>query len=132
MFNPTTKEIESIMNLLPNERFKYFINKIVDWEEVWGLYNSGWAMTGDNEDKALFPLWPAKKFAECYAIEEWEKYEAKEISIESLKEDVLPTLQEEDISISVFPVPTQNSTSVTIAADKLLLILNDEEEAWYS
>ena len=35
------KELEAVMKQPPNIRYEYFIKKVVDFEEVWGLYNDG-------------------------------------------------------------------------------------------
>uniref|UniRef100_UPI00403EFC46 DUF2750 domain-containing protein n=1 Tax=Paenibacillus sp. Y5S-9 TaxID=3122489 RepID=UPI00403EFC46 len=35
------KEFESVINLPANIRYEYFIKKVVDSEEVWGLYENG-------------------------------------------------------------------------------------------
>ncbi|WP_245805776.1 DUF2750 domain-containing protein [Bacillus alkalicellulosilyticus] len=40
-------EFEAVINKSPNIRYEYFIKKVVDFEEVWGLYNGGWATALD-------------------------------------------------------------------------------------
>lgn len=35
------KEFEFVINLPANIRYEYFIKKVVDSEEVWGLYENG-------------------------------------------------------------------------------------------
>ncbi|MED1470047.1 hypothetical protein [Bacillus salipaludis] len=37
------KEFESVIKQPPNIRYKYFIKKVVDFEEVWGLFDGSWA-----------------------------------------------------------------------------------------
>jgi hypothetical protein len=39
------KEFEALLNQPTNIRYEYFIKKVVDFEEVWGLYNDGWTTT---------------------------------------------------------------------------------------
>ena len=58
------KEFYSVLNLPANKRYEYFIKKVVDWGEVWGLYEDGWAMTEDDNGNLLIPFWPKKEFAQ--------------------------------------------------------------------
>ena len=99
----TKKEIENVLKIDENKKYKYFINFICDTQEVWGLYNNGWALAGENNcDHILFPLWPAKEFAEMSASEEWASYQPRSINLEDLIEVLIPQLKEKGLSFSIF------------------------------
>ncbi|MEF2294084.1 DUF2750 domain-containing protein [Virgibacillus dokdonensis] len=52
------KEIEIVSNLSGIKRYEYFIKKVVDFEEVWGLYEGGWAISESENGESLMPFWP--------------------------------------------------------------------------
>ena len=57
-------KIDNVINLTASERYDYFIRKVADFEEVWGLKDAeGWALMG-SEEQVLFPIWSEKEFAE--------------------------------------------------------------------
>ncbi|WP_420491137.1 DUF2750 domain-containing protein [Neobacillus drentensis] len=36
------------------------MKKVVDYEEVWGLYDDGWATAQDDDGNMLIPFFPKK------------------------------------------------------------------------
>lgn len=43
-----TSEIESEVKQPDNIRYEYFTEIVADYEEVWGLYDNGWATAQDD------------------------------------------------------------------------------------
>lgn len=119
------KELEIVLKLEGPKRYEYFIKKIVDFEELWGLYNDGWAMTCDDNYNEMIPLWPKKEFAEFCAINEWEKYKAKSINLYDFIDKWLPDMKKKFIKPSIF---WNNNDSVVLAIDDLIKDLNEELE----
>jgi hypothetical protein len=70
------EEFDSVRRLPARERYKYFIKKAADSQTVWSLWNNGWALLGDDEGEAV-PVWPHAKFAEAFALGEWDGYTAR-------------------------------------------------------
>ena len=62
--------------MAPNERFRYFVRKVTDFSEVWGLYFEGWAMAASDSGQKALVFWPEKEFAEICATAQWKDYEA--------------------------------------------------------
>lgn len=106
------KELEAVMRLSAAERYENFINTIADWEEAWGLYDDGWAMSETDDGKKTFPFWPAKAFAEECAAEDWETYAARAIPLQDLLHELLPQLEKDGILPGVFFTPEQGSVDV--------------------
>ena len=50
------KKIENIFKMQGEEKLLYFIRKVSDFAEVWGLFADGWAMTADNEGRKAIPF----------------------------------------------------------------------------
>jgi len=122
--NINQKQIDSVLILSGSQRYKYFIKKIVDWEEVWGLYNEGWALAGDENDIKTFPVWPAKEYAQLCAKNEWKNYKPEMISLAEFIDELLPTLKKDGVFLSVFNTP--NNVAVTPSIDQILEDINTE------
>lgn len=95
-------KIDNILQLSNYERYYYFIRKVADFEEVWGLYNDGWAVLGDKQGLEVVPFWPEKEFADLCVGDQWKKYSPKSISIEDFMEKWLPGMEGDGRQISVF------------------------------
>ena len=58
-------KIDNVINLTASERYDYFIRKVADFEEVWGLKDAeGWALMG-SEEQVLFPIWSERNLLNC-------------------------------------------------------------------
>lgn len=119
------REIEVVSNLSAPERYKYFIKKVVDFEEVWGLNNDGWAVTQDEIGNKMIPIWPKREFAELCANGEWANYEAAIIDLDVFITDWLPGMKKEKVKPSIF---MNDKDSAVVDVDKLLTDLEDELE----
>ena len=64
------KEFENVLKMNGPERYNYFIQKVADWEEVWGLKaEDGWAMVGDPNSNECIPFWPHPEYAQVCAMD---------------------------------------------------------------
>ncbi|MEH7013420.1 DUF2750 domain-containing protein [Neobacillus niacini] len=119
------KEFESVIKQPPNIRYEYFIKKVADYEEVWGLYDDGWATAQDDDGNMLIPFFPKKEFAEYCAVNEWNKFKAEPIDIYEFIDKWLVGMKEDKVKPSIFPI---NEDSVMVEIDVLLRDLNNELE----
>jgi hypothetical protein len=126
MRRTTPKEIEAVLRLDGPKRYKHFVKRVVDDELAWGLWNDGWALMSDGAGQSVFPLWPAREYAELYAVGEWDGYVAEEIPLADLVNELLPKLAEREVRPGVFPTPT--GKGVTPTARELLGALRTEME----
>ncbi|PYF07879.1 DUF2750 domain-containing protein [Ureibacillus chungkukjangi] len=108
------KEFESVIKQSPKIRYEYFIKKVVDFEEVWGLYNEGWATSKDDDGNMLIPFFPKKEFADYCAINEWDVYKATSIDLDEFIEEWLEDMNNDGIKPSIFPTH-QDSALVEIS-----------------
>lgn len=128
MFKPTSKEIESVINLDEKKRYEYFLKKIVDWEEVWGLFNDGWAMQSDENGNDYFPIWPAKEYADLNRSSEWKEYNSESFGIVDLVNELIPKLRESGVNLSIFPV--KSKVGMTLSIDQFIDDLNSEHDKY--
>jgi hypothetical protein len=113
-------EKELVLALSARERYGYFIQLAVDNEEAWGLKNEeGWMLAGDGSDEDdgghehdAFPIWPHPDFATACAVGDWQGAVAEPIGLDELMEDLLPILEEDGLSLAVFPTPDGDSAIV--------------------
>lgn len=109
------KEIENVIILEPFERYQYFIKKVADWEIFFTLLNeNGEYALSELENKKLFPMWSAKKYAELCKVSGWEKYIVKELNLDDLEDKIIDFIVDEDCLINVFPVSDRTGFIVSL------------------
>lgn len=103
------EELGTVRAMSARERYGYFLQLAVDWEEAWGLRSpDGWVLSSglsDGETNDAFPLWPHPLFAGACAHGDWEGAAPESIPLDELLEDLLPLLEEDGIQLAVFPTP---------------------------
>ncbi len=120
------KQIESIIALPGPKRYEHFVKVVADREEVWGLYQDGWALAATDDGQEVFPLWPAKEYAQLCTAKEWKGYEPKSFSLEDFMNELLPNLKNDGVLPGIFY--THSDKGVTLKVDQLLADLNEELE----
>lgn len=99
----TPQEIESIFKRPGERRYEYFIKKVADTEEVFGLADEeGWLMLSEGDTDAL-PLFPFAEFAETFRTSAG--LEENEVEMLDLNEllDWLDDIEKDGLKIAVFP-----------------------------
>lgn len=111
------KEIEAVVNSSAPKRYEYFIKKVADFEEIWGLFSEGWAIVGDSEGNIKIPFWPKKEFAEICAAGIWRLYVPKSIPLEDFMSKWLPGMEKDNREAAVFY--TNNDVGVSVDVKRL-------------
>jgi hypothetical protein len=119
------KEFASVIKQPPSVRYSYFIKKVADYEEVWSLYDHGWATARDDEGNMLIPFFPKKEYAEYCAVSEWKNFKAEPIDLYEFIDKWLVGMREDRVRPSIFPT---NEDAVLVEIDVLLRDLNNELE----
>lgn len=114
MRKTSLKEIESVLRLDGPSRYEHFVKRVVDAESAWGLWRDGWALMRDERGTEVFPLWPAREYAELCRRDAWAEYEPAAIALDDLLNDLLPKLDEAHILPGVFPIPTGLGVTATV------------------
>lgn len=118
-------QIDNVMALKPLERYKYFIKKIADFEEVWTIKdNNGDYALSDVEDNTFLSLWSAREYVESNLNCGWEDCVPIKLSLEELGDNLLPIAFENDYLINVFPV--NGKSGFVVSLEEFTRDLNEE------
>lgn len=105
------KQISTVVALPSKDRYEHFIKTVVDWQEAWGLYQNGWALASTDDGTKVFPLWPAKEYAQLCAENEWTGYEPRAIPLSELTDELLPRLKADGFLPGVFYTPSNKGVT---------------------
>ncbi|MFA6070925.1 hypothetical protein AKG95_09755 [Janthinobacterium lividum] len=111
------EKFKQVARLPSAERHAYFVRKVADTQEVWGLHQDGWA-TAQVDGKVAIPFWPEAAFAQACASGDWMDFQPRAIALDDFLTKWLPGMAGNDQQAFVFPVP-QGSVSVAAPADLL-------------
>ena len=118
------QQLAAVVTLPGPARYEYFVKRVADSQEVWGLYQQGWALAKADDGTLVFPLWPSSDYASLCAEFEWDGYDAQAFSLEELLDELLPQLQEDRVLPGVFYTPGDKGITPTVA--ELVGDLEDE------
>mgnify|MGYP005752461065 CR=1 FL=1 len=108
------KQIEAVLALPAAKRYDHFIKLVADWQELWGLYNDGWAMAATESGEPVFPMWPAEEYAARCIAEQWIGYLPEKFSLDELQTELLPKLKKDGILPGVFFLPSDKGITPTV------------------
>ncbi len=109
-----SKQIAAVVALPGKARYEHFVKVIADRQEVWGLYENGWALAGTDDGTTVFPLWPAREYAQLCAEGQWVGYEPRAISLNELMDELLQKLKKDGLLPGVFYTPSNRGVTPTI------------------
>lgn len=112
-------EIDKLFKKPGEKRYEYFVKKVADTEEVYGLADEeGWALIGDDDtDADIIPLFPHVESAERFRVEnDFEEYGIGIVDVNELLE-WLDEMQTEKMLVAVFP--NLEISGVVIAPERL-------------
>jgi Protein of unknown function (DUF2750) len=99
------ERLQAVLRLPAARRYSYFLQRVVETGEVWGLDGEGWALALDDTGRDVLPLWPAPEFAAICATRLWSGFQPRPINLQVLMDNVLPQLEEEGMPVGIFFTP---------------------------
>jgi len=120
------KEIDAVLALSSERRYRYFVKVVADRQEAWGLFSEGWALAKTDMNETVFPMWPAVEYASLCAAKEWSGYAPKSFTLDGLLNDLLPRLKRDGVLPGVFYTPQDKG--VTPSVEQLVSDLRKELE----
>lgn len=119
------EEVNSVSTMGAFDRYRYFIKKIADYDEIWVLKSeSGDLALSEVEGNILLPFWSAKEFTRSCLNREWEYYIPTKVTLDELETEILPLIDDKKYLIDVFPV--NNKAGFVVTKDEFLHDLNNE------
>ena len=115
------KQMAAVLALPGSKRFEHFIKVVADWQEAWGLYQDGWALAATDDGATVFPLWPAKEYAQICAANEWAGHEPRAITLSDLIEVLLPKLEQDGVLPGIFFTPSSKGVTLSVSEFKAAL-----------
>jgi hypothetical protein len=98
------KHFANVIALPSNERLRYFLGRVSDWEQLWGMRNDeGWLVPVTPDGIEYFPVWPHPDFAQKTTDLRFPGHRTDEICLHNFMECWLPTLQNDDVKVAAFP-----------------------------
>lgn len=123
------KEIESVSSLKPFDRYKYFIKRVADFEEVWTILDQdGDIALSDIDDEVLVSFWSSEEYIGSNLSQGWKDCKPLKLTLEDFEEKVLPFIHKEQSLVNVFPVGGKSGFVVSI--EEFLRDLNEELEQY--
>lgn len=120
------EKFKQVAGLSSVERHAYFVCKVADTQEVWGLHRDGWA-TAQVDGKVAIPFWPEAAFAQACASGDWADFQPHAIALGDFLNKWLPGMASNGQPASVFPVP-QGSASIAAPVDLLADLREDARQ----
>lgn len=111
----TPKMVASVLALPGLERYGHFIKVVADWQQVWGLYHDGWALASSEDGTVVFPMWPAREYAEACANNNWSGYEPRAFDLDELLNDLLPKLERDRMMPGIFFTPQRKGVTPSVS-----------------
>lgn len=111
----TNKEIESVLKLVPIERYKYFIKRVADSERLYTLVNNaGEFALAEVGGETLLSLWSALEFAQMNATGQWRGCSVKELTLEEFEDDVIDLIEGKGWLLNIFSIDSKSGFVVDI------------------
>lgn len=112
----TDSRINEILSFNPEQRLKYLLKQCVAEQQIWILTDEHGSVMMTTEDEDCIPVWPNKEFADSWATGEWEGFQAIAISTKDWFQKWTRGLEEDELSVVVFPLPEDDG--VVLYADE--------------
>ena len=97
---PYDNEYESVKQMTEAQLLEYFLTRVFEAEEVWGLHDGcDWLI---DEDKQTMPIWPYLKFAETSGLT-GNDFNTTAESLEDFVYQTLGQLMDDNIELDIMP-----------------------------
>ena len=116
--SPSNSQLDAINRMPAEQRYDYFINKVIELEQVWGLSSAdGWVILPDEEDE-IFPVWPHAELAAQWGTGEFADCEPKAIALQDWLDKWLPGMEEDGLLAAT--CPDREGDAIIVSAEEML------------
>jgi hypothetical protein len=121
-YSPYDSEYSAVPSMNDGQLLDYFLFRIVETEEVWGLEDGKgfFIYTVDGHD--ILPLWPYELYAREAAIARWTEITPASMSLEYFIRELAENLIARDVMVEILP-RTDGASGCLVTPHRLLDIL---------
>lgn len=120
------KQNKTIQKQDAQKRYNYLIKEVVKNSEIWLLIDQHGCVMLNSDDQDCIPVWPNQEFAQAWATDEWSHCTTEAISLEQWHNRWTDGLEEDELSIVVFPL--QNEDGLIFFPDEFDFELRQAEK----
>lgn len=106
-YKPSDNELLEIETLSEELRLHYFLSRVIESEEVWGLGGEAGWLIKDLDDKTIIPLWPYELLATACAQQSPGRPATVAVSLEQFVYSLLPKIEQQNIQLEILPTNSQ-------------------------
>ncbi len=103
------QQLKQIKKYDGEQRLKYLLKEVVKNGEIWILTDEHGCVMLNTQDEDCVPVWPGEEFATDWATGEWENCKAEAISLKRWHSHWTPGLEDDELSLVVFPIDEEGS-----------------------
>lgn len=120
-YEPYEDEYAAVPTMTDEELLEYFLYRILETDEVWGLKEGPRWITRSVEGRETLPVWPFKRFADEAAVGEWQNLKPSADSLEFFSYQTLNKPAMRGVMIEI--MPRNQGLGCLISPQRLLGIL---------
>lgn len=109
----TPPSLDQIQQFTADQRLQYLVKEVVSQKQIWILTDDDGCVMLNTEDEDCAPVWPSQAFAQAWATDEWQDCQPKAISLEKWHSHWTSGLEDDDVSIAVFPSVDQEGLIIS-------------------
>ncbi len=124
----TAEDIKKVTKLDAEQRYDYFINAVVDLEQIWILMDDEGFVLVTAEGEQCIPVWPHAELADLWIEGELAGCQSKAVDISTWLDKWTSGLNGDELSVAVFPHADEPGVviSPTELAETLLEAMEEE------
>lgn len=120
-YEPYDDEYAAVPTMTDEELFEYFLFRILETDEVWGLKQGPHWLTREIDGHMTLPVWPFKRFADDAALDQWPNLKAVADSIDYFMDQTLPKMAKQGVTVEV--MPRKHGVGCLVTPGRLVTIL---------
>jgi hypothetical protein len=121
----SSEEFIALSKMLPEERFDYAIEQMIERKYLWGLFGeNGWLMLKAEGD-ACVPVWPHKEFATAWVKDDFPDCTPKQIEFSEWHGQWLPGMKNNGTLVLVFPL-SNDEEGIMLEAQEMLDCIDED------
>ena len=99
----TAEDIKKVTKLDAEQRYDYFVNAVVDLEQIWILMDDEGFVLVTAEGEQCIPVWPHAELADLWIEGELAGCQSKAVDISTWLDKWTTGLNGDELSVAVFP-----------------------------